>query len=121
VSPDFARVLMQIIRRAVGQSSKKEQGQSVTHPTQEGQNEGFTPIWKEVAVKTRRDLLTRASLFVPTYTYLRLFNERSGPSIDSRDGWARFYNLLSETATICSMESLQSAHYDLWRTYGIYV
>lgn len=120
MSPDFARVLMQINRRAVGQSSKKEQGGSVTHWAQAGQNEGFTPTWKEVAVKTRRDLSTDSSLYVPTYTCLRLFNERPGPSVDSWDGWAPFYNLLSETATICSMKPLQSAHYDPWRIYGIY-
>jgi hypothetical protein len=44
VSPDFARVLMQIIRMAIGQSSKEEQGESVTHTPLKRQNVPFTPI-----------------------------------------------------------------------------
>ena len=56
MSPDFARVLMQFNRRAIGHSSKEEQAESVTHPPHYRQNEGFTPILAKLSAKTRRVL-----------------------------------------------------------------
>jgi hypothetical protein len=59
VSPDFARVLMQINRRAIGQSSKEEQGESVTHTPLHRQNGACTLIWSKGTAKTRRVLSSK--------------------------------------------------------------
>ena len=74
MSPDFARVLLQIYCRAFGQSSLKEQGWSVTQRPLQGQNEGFTPI-------TTILLVTNGNLFFgvshPAINSLSVFLPRS--------------------------------------------